>query len=515
MNNVFDLVADFYGQDEEWNTVLRQSYVENFLRSKSWQGATDEELTEAWDYITMLCLYLGNSENFLGDMSRDDFIDCVAWCGRNVADFKLTDKRVAKFLDIVSELYQHLYNKKIIMSGDSPVEAKEKLMPEGKLTMMDYDGNFLPEHNKFNLYSTADLPAKIFLNVGDRLNDLIEALRKFFSQERFLRDIERAAFMYGGILLTGAVDEKPGTEEYAQCFWDYFLFDHYLVDYDQHPLEYFYEYVCKDRMFSEDGNVSKDVLEELVKARLVLFAVEGVNEEGSYRCRDFMTGQIYNLMLPIDPDTKVEDFLFLGHIFYNETMVMNFLRGMTVPQRARKKLYEVLVDAKNWYAIRNGGEASWEEFISRNAMFIRHVSLIFSAYVRMDGFNYTTKVENYYPMPIDQEDRVAQTIRSMMKPYAFAAYDIMLTQRIWSDYRAHYNNFSPRLADVWAAGAVMCFIDVNNVYNYDLAKVAEMCHNIPTSAISKCAEQIKKTLGLEEHDPRYINEEGLLLMLLS
>ena len=78
MNNVFDLVADFYGQDEEWNTVLRQSYVENFLRAKSWQGASDEELTEAWDHITLLCLYLGNSENFLGDMSRDDFIDCIA-----------------------------------------------------------------------------------------------------------------------------------------------------------------------------------------------------------------------------------------------------------------------------------------------------------------------------------------------------------------------------------------------------------------------------------------------------
>ncbi|MBQ7021802.1 MAG: hypothetical protein IJN33_05800, partial [Phascolarctobacterium sp.] len=200
MNNVFDLVADFYSQDEEWNTILNRSYVENFLRTKSWQGATDKDLTETWDYITLLCLYLGNSENFLGDMSRDDFIDCIAWCGRNVADFSLSDKRVAKFLDIMIDLYAHLYSKKIIMSSASPVEAKAKLLPEGKLTMMDYSGNFLPEHNKFNLYSTADLPAKIFLNIGDRLNDLVEAMRKFFSQERYMRDIERAAFMYGGIL---------------------------------------------------------------------------------------------------------------------------------------------------------------------------------------------------------------------------------------------------------------------------------------------------------------------------
>ena len=255
------------------------------------------------------------------------------------------------------------------------------------------------------MYSTADLPAKIFLNIGDRLNDLVEAMRKFFSQERYMRDIERAAFMYGGILLSGAVEEKPGTEEYAQCFWDYFLFDHFMVDIDEHPIKHFYNFVCKDRMFSEEGLVSKDVLEELIKARLVLFSVQGINEEGSYVCRDFLTGQTYNLMLPIEPDTNTDDYLFLGHIFYNETMVMNFLRGMTVPKRSRKKLYEVIEGAKNWFAIRNGGEVSWEEFVERNAMFMRHVTLVFSAYARMDGFNYTTNVENYLPMPIDPEDK--------------------------------------------------------------------------------------------------------------
>lgn len=103
----------------------------------------------------------------------------------------------------------------------------------------------------------------------------------------------------------------------------------------------------------------------------------------------------------------------------------------------------------------------------------------------------------------------------MMKPYAFAAYDIMLTQRIWSDYKAHYNNFTPRLPDVWAAGAIKNFIEANNIYNYDLSKISEMCRNIPTNVIHNCADQIQKTLGVEEHDPRYINEEGLLLMLLS
>ena len=74
MINVFDLVEDFYAQDEEWNTVLRQKYAEDFLRLKSWQGASEDELLDIWNYMTVMCIYLGNSEHFLGDMTREDFI---------------------------------------------------------------------------------------------------------------------------------------------------------------------------------------------------------------------------------------------------------------------------------------------------------------------------------------------------------------------------------------------------------------------------------------------------------
>ena len=114
MDNIFDYVADFYAQDEEWNSVLQQSYVENFLRTKLWQGASQEELYKDWDHITVLCIFLGNSDNFLGDMTKENFIDCVGWCARNVSDFMLTPENVASFLDTMTELYTHLKKKRII-----------------------------------------------------------------------------------------------------------------------------------------------------------------------------------------------------------------------------------------------------------------------------------------------------------------------------------------------------------------------------------------------------------------
>lgn len=107
MTNVFDLIEEFYTQDEEWNTVLQQACAEDFLRYKTWQGAKDGELVKIWDYITILCIYLGNSENFLGDMSREDFIDCVGWCCRNVSGFPATESNIAHFLDVMQEFYAY------------------------------------------------------------------------------------------------------------------------------------------------------------------------------------------------------------------------------------------------------------------------------------------------------------------------------------------------------------------------------------------------------------------------
>lgn len=41
-----------------------------------------------WEQVMMLCLYLGYAETFLGDMTDNDFIDAIAWCGRNISSLK-------------------------------------------------------------------------------------------------------------------------------------------------------------------------------------------------------------------------------------------------------------------------------------------------------------------------------------------------------------------------------------------------------------------------------------------
>lgn len=515
MDNVFDLVEGFYIQDPEWNNVLRQKYAEDFLRLKSWQGAKDEELLKIWDYMTELLLYLGNADNFLGDMNREDFIDCVGWCCRNVSDFLPTPANIGKFLDTMAEMYAFFKKKRIITSDNAPVEAKAKLLQNGKVQMLDEDGFFLPEYERYNLYTTPDLPAKVFLNIGERLQNLLGALQTFFGAQKYKRDIERATYLYGGVLMSGVVNEKPESEEYIQTFWDYFLFDYHMIADDKTPLQHFYDDICATG-FSADGVVSRDVLQELLKARLVLFEVLEQTPEGLYSCRNILTDERYLLQLPIDDELDTTGYIFMGHIFYDNSMVMNFVRGMLMNKAARKRFFEVLGAAKDWFAVRLGGECSWDAFIRRNPIFVRHLSLIYAAYMRLEGFNYETKIEHYTPQPLLQ-DKTSVLIEKMLRPYAFAAYDIALAKTLWSDYLAAAGKTSEAIhvCEAWAAGAIFSFIMLNDVYNYDIEQISAMCYGVPKTAIERVAAEIWDKLDLQKHDPRYINEEGLLLMVLQ
>ncbi len=515
MNNIFDLVDDFYTQDEEWNTVLEQKYAENFLRIKMWQGATDQELIKAWDYITILCVYVGNSDSYLGDMTREDFIDCAGWCCRNVSGFRATAQNVGSFLDVVIELFAYLKKSRLITSAKAPADAKAKLLVDGSLQIIAADGSFLPEYERYNLYATPDLPTKIFLNIGERLQDLLESVQKLFARKEYKRDIERASFLHSGVLTGNIPGAHASEEEYSQTFWDYFLFDYHMLADDKTPLQHYYDVSTS----SDAEAVDVEVLEELMQARLVLFEVVDKTEEGLYTCANVLDGETYRLVLPIDDDMDTKGYIFMGHIFYGNTMVMNFIRGMLMNKAGRIRFLEVMGKAREWFAVRTGGKMSWDEFISRNPIFVRNASLLYSAFAHLGGFNYETHVtaykpEQYYP---EAAEKVFQMLPQIMYANSFSSYDINLALALLCDYLGAAGSFDKRgyRAEEWAAAVMCSFVALNAVYNYKPKQLIGMCGNAREGAVKTLMDKISDTLKLEEHDPRYVNEEGMLLMLLQ
>lgn len=509
--NVFDLIEDFYGQDPEWDNVIPRAQVENYLRGKSWQGAEEEELVKLWERLTLFCVYLGNSENFLGDMNREDFIDCVGWCARNVADFQVSAANIGGFLDTLADFYQQLFKKHLVHDTKGPLAAKEKLIMGEVLKVLDAKGNFLPSFDNHNQYATPDLPAKIFLNVGEKMDALLNAIQEFYGGQRFERDFKRASYLYGGMNLSVKDKGMPEWEEFNQGFWDYFLFDYHLLSVDKTPLEFFREEMDRKPNLQ---NLSKDVLEELIKARLVLFTIEGPPMEDSYNCKDFLTGESYNLVLPMDEPNNTEKMLFMGHIFYNDSMVVNFMKGMKLSEGSLRRLGEVLRRGKEWFAIREGQQVSWRSFLARNALYVRQAAAFIVSYVRISRGEYSSKVTNYEPNFPKVKDKVALLLEKIMPRYSFTAHDVKLALTLWGDF-TKVNDKQTRVPEAWAAGVIRCFVELNQVYNYDVDSISQMCYFVPASSIYRCSREIRESLELEKADPRYISEEGMLSLLIE
>ena len=504
MDNVYDLVADFYDNDEGWNTVLRREYAEGFLRKEAWSGLVDEQLQDEWEQVLILCLYLGNADILIGDMSPDDIIDAVAWCGRNVADFQLSYQSVQEFLNVLSRLFVYLKDKKAITTAVAPQLAKEELLlDDDTLGIIDDEGEFLPGEDERREFATPDVPSKIFLNMGDSLGDLLEELHSFFQKDNFNLDLERAVFFYHGFFAQGDLDAEAEDEEFWQCFWDYFLFDYHLIENDLTPLQYFAR---------QGATANLALVQEISRAHLAVFSVEEARDEGYYFCRDFLTQEEYLLNLPLEDDMEWEDMLIIGHIFYNQSMVMNYVRCLKINKLARKQLHSMLESSFQWFKIQEP-EGTMADFIARHPMVIRRLTYFYAHYIKLSTFKYETQVSNYQPA-LAVDDDVLNYIEKFMEPQHFSRRDISLATRLWTDF-AQSDRVKVRKPEIWASGVVANYIHLNGVYSYSDQNVAEMCWSVPLASLKLATKRIKETLKLEKHDPRYCNEEGFLMMVFS
>ncbi len=516
MDNVYDLVEDFYRNDAGWNFLLRREYAEGFLRTEAWQGKTPEELYDIWDQLTMLCLYLGNTELMLGDMSADDFVDCVAWCGRNVSEFEADYERTGYFLETCSRLYKYLHKKNVISSADAPREAAEKLLAGGRMNIINPDGSFAEGYSERNQYTVPDASNKIFLNVSERMQEIYAAMHEFFTESRFSVDLERASVLYHGVFGSALNNSAKSREEAFHSFWDYFLLDYRLMLRDIHPLEYFYRTVCgKDSAYydAEFARRNSDILEEFISSRLILFMVEGINSEGNYLCRDFLTKESYQLSLPLSEDFDTTDMLFIGHLFYNGNMLTDNVRGYKIERINALLLRDTLNRVFNWVSVQQE-QPTWQWFTANYPMVLRNMAFLYAAGIAHRNFNNYTEHNRFASAPYNDETLVAGLIKNIMLKNYFSVADVKLATQMWCDLQAAGASAGAYSETVWAAGIIYAFVKLNGAYTFFDDHIAKFCGTEPES-MKAAAEHVQQLLGLEEHDPRYSNEEGLLVMLMS
>ena len=518
MTNIYDVIYELYNDDEGWNTVLERRYAEQFLRTEAFRGATDDELLEIWQQVMYLLIYCGNTSYKIGDMTGEDLIYCISWCQRNIGDFELDYDSVDYFLSVVQRLLSFLKQKKAISSDTAAAKCRLKLLgADGNLLLFQKDGSLPEEYEKFRTNREPDLETKVFMQLGQKLTILFDMMQKYFDDPRFSLDRKRACYAYFGTDTEPEADkDRP---ELLASYWEYFIFDYRLLDSDEKPVEHFYEYYKKhpDPRYGKTNKALTELLASMRKIQLMVFTIEREEADGWFSCRDFFTGSISELSLPVDEAVDFRNLLCLAHVFEDGNLITEYLRSVIVMPTARITLFNRLSAFLEYYRVAHPG-ADWEEFVDANPVLVMHMVAYAGAQdmTLKPPARRSVKDTEYKPAAIRNDDPVHRFLKQFGRLLHMSWRDRENLLQMWSDFYAlrPVACFSDEDYMIWALAALENYMKVTRSFLLDVVPYAEKVH-VDTKRIAERTAIIHDVLQLEPFDPRYISEEAFMNMVFS
>ena len=517
--NIYDDIREFYEADKGWDRYLQQAYVEELIRLQAFQGKSDAELEKLWNHIVQLVIYAGNAELMLGDMSHENLIDCIAWCGRNIAQFRVNYKTVDEFLEAADTLLRFLKQQHAITDDSAARKCRAKLLAvPGKVALIEEDGTFEPGYEGYTFNGTPDLPCKVFGGSMNRIDALERLLHRYFNQEEFAQDRWRAHYLFYD-LVPQLNDKNDDPQMKEQLFWDYFLFDYQLIADGMTPLRHYYEYYLQQH--PDDDENWQDLLEVLLTTRLYLFTVvNGRDDAGFMVCEDFLTGNQVELNLPYEvyPDPQV---LYMAHAFSDGTVFTNYLHGLHISEKVQRRLYEVYEGARAWFMVQHPTASDWAEFVRMNPLLVMQVAEMYSRYVLFGSFTRQTQVEGYLPARPRPQDPVLEAVAPVLVSLRLPYRDCQLVCTLWADFmRARARAKKPVEAAtgkdllMWCGALLATYMSLSHTYQFGRKDFLRFT-GIQEHELAAREAELHEALQLEDYDPRYINEEGLLMLALQ
>jgi len=516
MTNIYDFINDLYTDDEGWNQILHRDYAEQFLRTEAFRGASDDELLDIWEQVMYLLIYCGNTSYNIGDMTSEDFIYCISWCQRNIADFDLSYDGVDTFLSVIGRLLKFLKQKKAITGDDAALKCRAKLLGgDKKLKIFREDGSLSEEYEKYRTNQEPDLETKVFMQLGQKLTVLFKQMRDFFNEDRFQFERKQACISYFGADTDLSKEERP---ELVASFWEFFLFDYHLSETNRRPVEVFYEHFRQHP--APDGvknyKALTGLLEAMQKIRLMVFTVEEEDTDGWYRCRDFFTGNISELSLPLDEMIDTRNLLCIAHVFEDGNLITEYLRSIYVKPLARRSLYNCFSHLLEWYRVSEPA-ADWEDFCENNGALVTHmVAYAGNQDSVIEPFRWTTKIKNYRPAPLLEKSEVHLYLLRLSKLLHLSFKDRKNLTQMWSDFFSMHpvSFFSHDEYMIWALAVLGSYMVITETFLLDMVSYAEKT-KIDGWRIQERMQIIRTALQLEPYDPRYSSESAFMNMIFS
>ena len=507
LENIFDKIEEQYALDSFLEEILPQKELEGYFRSKVWQGCNNEQLAADYKKIVMLFIYLKADARSLGEMKKETYVDLVAWLARNVPSFELQEGRLAACLDCWQALCSYLAKKMPFLEVQAPTRAKELLLPQGKLALIDRAGHFLNPKSIYALQAKEDLGVSMSLDYNDAYESIKQDLMNFFTQKDYLADYEEASGAFGNIVDTNKLQFTK--TRLKELFAQYYLLDYHMLEQDLTPLQYFYQQGLAQSKLHWSREYCT-YLKEMQQVRLCLFTLVEELQENYFLCEDFFTKKKFQAFVFGEGDELQQDCLVLGHLYSEENLSLNYMHIFQMSKPVAKRMANFFENLRAWAGISWGRTPTWEEFVARYPALVRHVVWSYADQPKFDSFRYSTRITNYQPAKLspELEKNFTMCIKSLQKNLHLHQYDVRLILQMAGELCQH---ITPKLEDLggWATVLIIHYLCLNTqLEENDFVALGMMDEQLKGKYY-----EAKKLLELEAFDPRYLSEEGLLLMI--
>lgn len=508
--NVYALIDEYYADNKLAEEIIPKKEINTFMRKMLWSGETQEELKEMWPVLRLLLIYIEKEEiGFLDRLTVYDYIYLLWKAGHGQLEkdvYLLTEENVMYFSDVIHKFYSFLTD------DASPSESKLIYMIElFRKYMYVMDKFDFPEvdinDGHFELMlRVEELTPEEGEEINDHIDNLMHKISDYFHGAKYELDINRAMSLYADGIV--AIEDR-NEPEFGYGFWDYFMFDYHLYETDITPLQQFYK--KKRNSLTASENL---MLRELLSAKLQIFEIMDINDEGEMLCKELFSEELFPL--PAHPMIPVEysQLILYAHTYSCGFVLMNYVNQYPASTKLKARIKSEIEYHLELYRCQKP-KATMDDFIARHSIAVRHIISIFTTRAQL-GIAPVRQL----PRPVKKRNR-SFISREEKNEYLDFVQRMLLSKFscnvLWDLY---CDAAAAGTLATWGESSMQSKCAVLLVFmriNMYPPLEDELCKAfaIKKDDVLQLADWIASDLKLTENDPRYLAEEGYKWAILS
>lgn len=502
MNNVYDGVRLFFKNNIFKKDFLNQHLLDDYLRKKAWEGKDEHELASYWFIIELFMKYLKEHDiNNLNKLVKEDYLKLFLWIpiANPKSNYDITFTSVNKFLKYLIDFHKFLKDRKSLSSLDEIYAAQDALFRDKGIKSIKDE--ILAIDNDDLSYDELGISTDLAYKVNVLIESLINNIGSYYQSNKFNRDFNRAMNLYiGPMNELGEEDD----EEFWLGFWDYFLFDYYLIKTNETPLMHF-----ATKNYYEIDKMQQKIMRDLLRAKFTVFYIDKIINDSFVECIDLFTNEKFKMPMPEFGINEYKNLLFYGHINYSGFVMLNYITSVKISANLRKRIKEEVLKVMHLY-FKQEKNAKMEDFFRKHSVVVRHIIYILLTLAKVNVISWNEdKFLNSIDNKIEPKKNVIILIDKNSSKITVSQNDINLIKKIWYDFSQVYKH-EINEPNFWAIATIYVFFKINEIVDMDFEnilnqyKYAQIYENINT---------IIRELNLQKFDLRYLSEEGYVLSL--